>query len=175
MGTLTKEYFKEFSSGSVFIETGTYEGDTLATALDFGFRELHSIELHEKYYKFCKKRFSTNKNVNIWQGESPDCISSILQNINEQCTFWLDAHASGPIPGGKYGGSPLLQEISTIGKHNIKNHVIIIDDCRLFGSAEWSGLKKESVVDAILDINYKYRIKYIDGETPNDIMVARVI
>jgi hypothetical protein len=79
------------------------------------------------------------------------------------------------VPGGRYGGSPLIQELQAIGEHHIKNHIIIIDDVRLFGSEEWSGLQKEQVIDSILNINYKYRITYIDGHIPGDIMIARVI
>lgn len=175
MGAMTLECLNLFSEKNTFIETGSYLGDAIQTALDFGFKNIHSIELNEKFFRGCIERYKNEKNVKLWLGESPDCIEEILATEEGQVTFWLDAHASGNIPGGKYGGSPLLQELGAIEKHSVKNHVIIIDDCRLFGSEEWSGLKKEQVIDAILEINYKYRITYIDGHIPGDIMVARVI
>lgn len=175
MGILSLEILSQFAEGDTFIETGTFKGDTVQLALDYGFKNIHSIELNLELYNECAKKFEQQKNVKIWHGESQDKITDILKTVKGQATFWLDAHASGPLPGGRYGGSPLVQEIKSIGDHSIKNHVFIIDDCRLFGSEEWTGLKKEHVVGAILDINYKYRITYVDGEIPGDIMIARVV
>ena len=175
MGMLSLELLSQFADGDTFVETGTYKGDTVQVALNYGFKNIHSIELNRELFEECAKRFIDQKIVKIWHGESQDNLKNILKTVNGQATFWLDAHASGPLPGGRFGGSPLVQEIKMIGEHHIKNHILIIDDCRLFGSEEWSGLKKEQVVDAILDINYKYRITYVDGEIPGDIMIARVI
>lgn len=175
MGMLSLELLSQFAEGNTFIETGTYKGDTVELAKTYGFKNIHSIELNLELYKECSKRFEHDKNIKIWQGESQDNIRDILKSVVGQCTFWLDAHASGPLPGGRFGGSPLVQEIKAIGEHHVKNHVIIIDDCRLFESEEWTGLKKDQVIDALLDINYKYRVTYVDGEIPGDIMIARVI
>lgn len=174
MGTLTKKYLTEFGKGTVFVETGTYEGDTVQLAKEHGFSNVHSIELNEDLYKKCASRFENISEVKIWQGDSVDRLKDIMKEIKGQATFWLDAHASGPLPGGKYGGCPLVHEIKAIGEHDVKNHVIFIDDCRLFGSAEWEGLNKNEVIDALLDINHKYRVTYLDGTIPGDIMVARV-
>lgn len=175
MGMLSLELLSQYAEGDTFVETGTYVGDTVQLALDYGFKNIHSIELNLELYRICAKRFEDRDNVKIWLGESQDRMDEILQSLVGQATFWLDAHASGPLAGGRFGGSPLVQELNTIGKHYINNHVIIIDDCRLFGSAEWSGLKKEQVIDALLDINNRYRVTYVDGEIPGDIMIARVI
>ena len=174
MGMLSLELLSQFAEGNTFVETGTYKGDGVQVAIDFGFKHIHSIELNKELYEESTKRFNAD-HVKIWHGESPDKIKEILKGVTEQTTFWLDAHASGPLPGGSYGGSPLVHEIKAIGEHHIKNHVIIIDDCRLFGSQEWSGLRKEEVTDAFLDINNRYRVTYVDGEIPGDIMIARVI
>jgi hypothetical protein len=175
MGAITIECLSKFNNKNTFIETGSYLGDAIQTALDFGFKNIHSIELKKEFFENCVERYKNFKNVKLWQGESSDCITEIIKNENNQIVFWLDAHASGPVPGGRYGGSPLIQELQAIGEHHIKNHIIIIDDVRLFGSEEWSGLQKEQVIDSILNINYKYRITYIDGHIPGDIMIARVI
>jgi len=175
MGKLTTAYLQEYAAGDTFIETGTYHGDTVQVAKDFGFKKIHSVELHKDLFENCKKRFSGQEEIKIWEGDSVDCLQLILKSVQGQATFWLDAHASGPLPGGKYGGSPLVHELKEIGKHSVKNHVIIIDDMRLFGTGEWDFLSKDDVVDALIEINYKYRVTYIDGEIPGDIMVARVV
>jgi hypothetical protein len=174
MGTLNKNYLAEFAKGLTFIETGTYEGDTVQLAKEFGFEHIHSIELNEDLHKKCAKRFENDTNIKIWQGDSVDRLRDIMKEVKGQATFWLDAHASGPLPGGKYGGSPLVHEIKAIGEHETKNHIIFIDDCRLFGSGEWDGLDKNDVIDALLEINHKYRVTYLDGTVHSDIMVARV-
>ena len=100
-------------------------------------------------------------------------------SLIESATFWLDAHASGPnLPGGKYGGCPLLQELNAINLSPCKDHVLFIDDVRLFGTHEWDFLLKEKVIEAIFNINPNYQISYIDGHEdgtfPNDILVATI-
>ena len=101
----------------------------------------------------------------------------LVENLTEPATFWLDAHASGPnIPGGKYGSCPLVQEIEAINLSPCKDHVIMIDDNRLFGSHEWDYLDKQKVIDALYAINPNYKLVYENGEEdgrlPNDILIA---
>ena len=88
--------------------------------------------------------------------------------------FWLDAHASGPLPGGVDGGTPVLQELKVIKKYASDQSVIVIDDCRLFGSAEWSGIMKQEALDIIMEINPNYTIAYEDGEIEKDVLVAYI-
>ena len=173
MGNLNLEYLKEFAKGDTFIETGTYEGDTVALADQYGFKNIHSIEIEPTLYELCQLRFSNIEHIKIWHGDSIDMLEKVMAEVRGQATFWLDAHASGPLLGGKIS-CPLVEEINIIGKHQ-DNHVFFIDDCRLFGSGEWRYLKKEDVVDTIFNINPRYRFKYLDGSVANDIMVAYTI
>jgi len=173
---LKPEYLEKYSNGNIFIETGTYLGDTVYLALEFGFTEIHSIELHPELYSRAVDLFSGAKSVHIHKGDSIDCLINIIANRkkDEPATYWLDAHASGPLPGGKSGGSPVLDELNLILKSGFKEDTIFIDDRRLFGSAEWSGVKEEDALALIKQINPDYKIIYLDGHIPEDVLCATV-
>ena len=133
---LKKDYLKKYAAGKVFIETGTYRGETVMMANEFGFDQIHSVELHEGLYNKAVEMFADNKNIKIWQGDSAERLADIVKEIgNQPATFWLDAHASGPLPGGKSGGSPVVEELKVIASSQCNEHTIFIDDRRLFGSA----------------------------------------
>jgi hypothetical protein len=40
MPQLKMDYLNKYSEKKVFVESGTYEGDTVQTAIDFGFEEI---------------------------------------------------------------------------------------------------------------------------------------
>ena len=171
---LNEEYLEKYGNGKIFIETGTYLGDTVHLALQSGYEKIHSIELNSDLFYNAVTAFSENPNVRIWFGDSVDCLSEILEQINEPATFWLDAHASGPLPGGKSGGSPVLDELRIIANHPIKEHTIFIDDRRLFGGAEWSFVTEDSAIQLIKEINPSYNIYHLDGHTPEDVLCATI-
>ena len=179
MGILNLNYLKTFGKGNTFVETGSLAGVTLLTAKDFGFTNIYGIELHPDWVLHCMDRFKNNSDIAILAGESPDVLRELCPTLTEQATFWLDAHASGPkLPGGKYGWCPLVQELEAINLSPCKDHVLFIDDVRLFGDHEWDFLPKEKVIEAIYNINPNYKLSYIDGMEdgtfPNDILVATV-
>jgi hypothetical protein len=87
----------------------------------------------------------------------------------------LDAHASGPLAGGKSGGSPVIDELKIIKScHRFVGckDTIFIDDRRLFGSAEWSYVKEEDAIALLIEINPNYNIYYLDGHTKEDVICA---
>jgi len=179
MGILNLKYLKTFSKGNTFVETGSLAGVTLALAKDFGFTDIYGIELHPDWVTHCTDRFKTDDTIKILAGESPDLLAELCPTLTEPVTFWLDAHSSGPtLPGGKYGGCPLVQELEAINLSPCKDHVLFIDDVRLFNTYEWDFLVKEKVIEAIYNINPNYKLSYIDGMEdgtfPNDILVAIV-
>lgn len=184
MGTITLSKLQKCALGKVFVETGCQEGWTLLVAKEFGFSEIHSIELDDELYLFSKNRFITDNTIHIHHGDSGDVLKYIMPTLVEPATIWLDAHTSNPdngrfLPGGIYGGSPLLVELAAVMLSPCKDHVIMIDDVRLFGSSDWDFLDKEKVIEMIYQINTNYTISYIDGEDngdfPGDIMVASVV
>jgi hypothetical protein len=179
MGQLNLNYLKTLSKGNTFVETGSWLGWTLFLTKKFGFQNIYGIELNPDCVQYCKDRFKDDPTIKILAGESPDILSELCPTLTEPVTFWLDAHASGTnLPGGKYGGCPLVQELEAINLSPCKDHVLFIDDVRLFGCPEWDYLEKEKVIEAIYNINPNYKISYIDGmedgTLPNDILLATV-
>jgi hypothetical protein len=171
------EYLKKYGNGNIFIETGTYLGDTVRLAIEAGYKRIHSIELNNELYENAKKMFEKNWDVVLWHGDSADWLETILidsRSPENPATFWLDAHASGPLAGGKSGGSPVLDELRIIKEYGNKNSTIFIDDRRLFGSAEWSGVKEEDAIALLNEINPDYNILFLDGHVPGDVICATV-
>lgn len=172
---ITKENLEKYGNGNVFVETGTYIGETVDMVLETKlFKTIHTIELNDELYKAANEKYAKTKNVVLYHGDSIDCLKEIVASLAEPATFWLDAHASGHLVGGKSGGSPVLDELDIIASSPIKEHTIIIDDCRLFGSSEWSFVKKEDAIQRIMTINPKYYIHYLDGHIHNDVLWATV-
>lgn len=173
-----KHNFLPYTNNKVFIETGSYGGDGIVAALKAGFRDIHSIELSDFYYGLCTERY-TQSNVHLYHGDTVDVLPEILKDIDEPCTFWLDAHWCDPNTAkGKYP-IPLAQELKIINNHRIKTHTILIDDCRLIRDkhSEWKvdfPYTLKELENAIMEINPYYKITYIDGFAKNDILVAQI-
>lgn len=191
MSNIKIEYLQKYGSGKVFVETGTYLGDTAQLALDAGFELVHTIEVDQGMYDKCYSRFKDNKNVKLWFGDSVDIIPQIVNILTEPATFWLDAHASGPLPGGRYAPCPLVLELESIygkkslrltnngseiyhQKSSIDTHTIMVDDRRLLGTQEWGYVQEKQIMDLLLAINPNYKIYYLDGHQANDIICATV-
>jgi len=191
MSNIKIEYMQKYGSNKVFVETGTYLGDTVQLALDAGFDFVHTIEVNQGMYDKCNSRFQNNDKVKLWLGDSVDIIPKIVDELTEPATFWLDAHASGPLPGGRYAPCPLILELEAIygkkklqftenetkvfrEKSSINTHTIMIDDRRLLGSAEWGYVQEKQIMDLIFAINSNYKIHYLDGHQANDIICATV-
>lgn len=170
---ITKEDLEKYGIGDIFIETGTYLGETVDMVMETGlYKKIHSIELNDDLYNDLLKKYKNVESLYLWHGDSIDHLKSIVRNLEGPATFWLDAHASGSLEGGKSGGSPVLDELDIIASSPFKDHTIIIDDCRLFGSAEWSGVSKEDAIAKIMSINPEYKIHYLDGHAPKDVLWA---
>jgi len=161
---------KKHKFGDILIETGTYQGEGVRSALEAGFSAVWSIELDDTLFLDAEKAFAADDRVHIVHGDSALELPKILQALPEgsRVTLWLDAHASGNL---KYeGGTPLLNEIHAIANssHTAK---ILIDDCRLLGSWEWKRVGKDHLLEALETLPYSFKTSYEDGHVPRDIMV----
>lgn len=115
---------------NVLIETGTYLGDMVEAQLN-NFEIIYSIELSGDLYKKALKKFSGNKKVSLYNGDSGIILKEIMPRIKEKSLFWLDGHYSGGITakGGK--NCPIMEELNAILSSDIE-HILLIDDARLF-------------------------------------------
>ena len=118
---------------AIFIETGTYHGNTAAWAAKL-FKRVFTIEKSKKHYEQAVEKYGEVENIDFLLGDSRTQIERIVETLPGAAVFWLDAHWSG---GETYGGKdqcPLLEEIEAI--QEITSDVyLFIDDARLFLSA----------------------------------------
>lgn len=135
------EYIERFTP-KVFIETGTYTGYMVYAVLN-SFEEIFSIELDSNLFEKAKRRFRGYDHVHIIHGQSGEILPEILKHITQPCLFWLDAHWSGGSTAKGEVETPIMLELQCILNHKeAENHVVLIDDARLFtGSNNYPTLK----------------------------------
>ncbi len=127
---IVKKFAKKYGINT-FIESGTYLGDMVMSVKNI-FRKIYSIELSHELATAAKKRFSDYNNIKILQGDSGQVLPVLLAEINEAVLFWLDGHYSSGVTAKGDLFTPIFKELEAILNHKIKNHVILIDDARLF-------------------------------------------
>lgn len=120
----------------VFVESGTYDGGTLA-ALRRSFKQLHSIELSPYFYQQAMNRFAADDRITIWLGDSGVVLGEVLKRIHQPTLFWLDGHYSGGATARGIESTPIKHELAHIAEHeHVGQHVVVIDDARLFCGAD---------------------------------------
>lgn len=115
----------------ILVESGTYEGDTI-DALKDTFSKVFSIELDDALFSKARDRFSHYPHISILHGDSARLLPAVLSSLDEPAVFWLDGHFSGTGTAKGISNTPILSELETILNHSVRNHVILIDDARLF-------------------------------------------
>ena len=115
-----------------FIETGTYRGD-MVQAVHGQFEQVISIELGHELFEAARARFAACPNVTLLERDSTENLPEILATLEEPALFWLDAHYSWGVTARGTKHTPILEEVSHILTHPVQNHVILVDDVRLFG------------------------------------------
>jgi hypothetical protein len=82
----------------------------------------------------------------LYNGDSATVIET-LDLPKEPIIFYLDAHYSGGKTAGSDidNGCPLLRELNVICKRQNNSDIIFVDDIRLLGKAEWSGIEGHEV------------------------------
>ena len=167
---------KYITKSGILIESGSYLGNGIQAFLDIGFQSVYSVELAHHYYEHCLNRFSDKKDkVHLYYGDSGEKFKDILASINSQVVFWLDGHYSQGDTAKGTENSPILRELDTISKHHIKNHTILIDDVRQFGTIDFDYVTLTDVLKRILDINPSYKFTLEHGYINYDILVAQII
>lgn len=116
----------------VLVETGTFEGDTIAGMVT-RFSEIHSVELSAHYVAKAKARFADDAHVHIAHGDSPGYLKQLVPALcSRGVLYYLDAHwCVASNTAGDKSQCPLLDEIGAISRLD-ETSVIVIDDARLF-------------------------------------------
>lgn len=111
---------KEDLGFEVFIETGTYMGETSIWASNF-FSKVVTIEASKEIFE--RLNLKKYENIKSVFGDSKHVLNDIITSAS---IFYLDAHNSG---GETHNSYPLLEELDAINKSKFE-HVIIVDDAR---------------------------------------------
>jgi hypothetical protein len=147
---------------SIFLETGTYLGDTLKVVRRY-FDRVLSVELSEDLHNQNLKRFKKYRNVFLWQGNSGKRMPEmLLMIVGERALFWLDAYYSGIGTAKDENVCPIISELEAIAKHPRRDHCILIDDVSCFGQEEgYPSIEK--VREMLLKINPAFQVQ-IDND-----------
>lgn len=115
----------------LFVETGTYHGDSVRAALPF-FKELHTIELSDQLFAGAEAAFKDSPAVRVHHGHSADVLEELGPRLKrKKVLYWLDAHWCEADAAEESDNCPLLGELKAIGKLG-RRDVVLIDDARLF-------------------------------------------
>lgn len=135
--------------------------------VDHDFKEQWSSDEDSEFQD--RKSYFDGK-LNLLHGNSPDRLKDVLNEADQRCAFWLDAHAgSKELFARGEVDCPLIGELESIREHHIKDHFIAIDDVHLFGEkqskdgvviCDYSDITQERVEEIIKSINSDYTIEY---------------
>jgi hypothetical protein len=162
------QFLKSQHSTSVFIETGTFRGDTANWAASL-FNKVVTIEGLKSHHESATARLSGLKNVDCLYGDSRTVLGQVLKTLRGEPTlFWLDAHW---MPGsyGDAGECPIIEELKLIGEMSADS-IILVDDARLFlappprphRASDWPTI--DTVLEALNapSNNTRYNVVYDD-------------
>lgn len=119
----------------IFVETGTYEGDTVALARAY-FATVLSLEDDVTLAQAAAARFAADAQVTVIQGCSAVRLAELQPQLQaRRVLYWLDAHwcagANGTTAAAPPAAPcPLLDELRAIRQLHPES-VILIDDARL--------------------------------------------
>ncbi len=96
------------------------------------FKKLYSIELNKTFHELAKNRLDKFDHISLFQGDSSKVLPELLSKVSGACLFWLDAHYSGGFTSKGKIETPIIQELDSIFNHSLHDHVILIDDAKMF-------------------------------------------
>ena len=160
-----KFLYEEFetSNSRVLVETGCNYGDRLLWAKQLNYEKMYSCDIFKNRVDFCLELAKKNDfSLVCLNKNSIEFLAEILPTINQRVLFWLDAHGEG-------GGVPLLEELTLISKHTIRNHDIFIDDIQSYFKSQ-----TDKICSMIKEINTNYQIKFIDTSIKENVLIAKI-
>lgn len=129
----TLQLYAERFGLNILVETGTYYGEMIE-AMKHRFDAIYSIELSQELYVQATERFKKFKHIELIQGDSAAALGPIVAGLTQPALFWLDGHYSGGVTARGSNDTPIDEEISHILSAPCREHVMILDDARLFGT-----------------------------------------
>lgn len=126
------KYRDQFQT-KILVETGTFRGDMMH-AMSGHFDQLFSIELSQMLFEKAKERFRDCPQVTILQGDSGQVLGQLIPKLTSSALFWLDGHYSAGETAKGDKDTPIYEELAHILNDNRFQHIILVDDARLFGT-----------------------------------------
>lgn len=119
----------------IWIETGTYLGDTTKILLGHG-SFVYSIEPEPTLFANAHAFFKNYHNVRIINGLSEEIFPSLLPSLTGTVNFWLDGHFSEGVTHRGPQDTPILDELRIIAANmnKFEKVCVMIDDVRCFNT-----------------------------------------
>jgi predicted O-methyltransferase YrrM len=143
----------------MFVETGTYRGDTSAAASRF-VDEVITVEIDVRLAELARRRFAQG-NVSVLTGDSGDLMAEIVRRSEgKSVLYWLDGHFSAGVTGGNESLPPLKRELDDIMPSLQPGSLVLIDDVREFGSNGYPTVNDMN--DIAVALNYRSTSAVLD-------------
>ena len=132
-----KVLMRNSTKNSIWIETGTYLGETTAF-LQESSRHVYTFEPEPTLFSRALSFFSKKTNVTVINSTSEKGFPKLLPEIFGEVNFWLDGHFSSGITYQGENDTPVLDELNNIEnfRQNFTKLSVFIDDIRCFGSED---------------------------------------
>lgn len=117
----------------VFIEAGTYRGDTVAFFVPYA-DSIVSIELQRGLYAAAVRRFANEPKVSIVYGDALTEIPRVVGTTPTPPLVFLDGHFSGEGTATGEEMEPAMAMLAALGSVAMPGATLVIDDLRMFGS-----------------------------------------
>lgn len=124
----------------LFIETGTYRGDT-SLHLSKRVSKVITVEIDKRLADLARQRLA-GFGVDVLTGDSAELMPAIVGALsNERVLYWLDGHFSAGVTGGNFDSLPLSKELAVIVPSLKDWDLILVDDVREFGRNGYPSLE----------------------------------
>lgn len=170
-GSLTEDEILDISNITktplpmVFIETGTYKGDSTRVASKL-FTYAMTIEVSQERYEESVGNCKECKNIMFYLGDSLYWLPTIVEQAKNEKGFWfLDAHISGH--DSMYNGKqlvPLIEELEIITPTLTEGSIVVVDDVRLFSQNDWAGVSMSSINAVFKKHHKKIRCELVKND-----------
>src|ERR1051326_3543728 len=96
------------------------------------FKKIISIELNEKFHADAVEKFKSYSHIHLYLGDSGKVLNDVVKELDRPALFWLDAHYCSNMSSKGDKECPIYEEVDAIFSTKKLNHVLLIDDARLF-------------------------------------------
>ena len=170
------EYCKKHRIES-YVETGAGQGETIRDIVisratkTSSVKNIYAIERDMECCSRLWREYDRYENLKVYQGDAAVQIKRLLEGdgpvIRLKTLFYLDAYEYSRADARKKISCPALKQIEAINIHELKKHVIIMDNADLFCQKSAVARHKKNwptfdeVTAKIRLINKKYKIEIV--------------